>query len=347
MLCTIVSVFHLSCLNTARAQIAGMNTLSLLRMPSSARTAALGMGYLSVYAPYDLNVGLDNPSLVSTEYNNRLALNYVGLFSGSNFGSVAYGKDFKRLGSFLFAFHFNSYGRFDAYDEQETSDGTFYASDIALSVAWGLSIDSNFSIGASFKPVLSQYESYTAFAFALNVAGSYVSDNKRFAATIQARNIGAQIVSFENTTETIPFDLSAMLSYKAENAPFRIYLSMDQLTRWNLSYDDPLNPETVIDPYTGQPVAKPWYDGISNVLDQVARHAAVGIEADIKSLFFLRLGYRYRQTVEMAADDRTNINFSGFSYGFGLRTKKFEFSFARRNYHLGQAPNYISLSFKI
>ena len=80
MLCTIVSVFHLSCFNTARAQIAGMNTLSLLRMPSSARTAALGMGYLSVYAPYDLNVGLDNPSLVSTEYNNRLALNYVGLF---------------------------------------------------------------------------------------------------------------------------------------------------------------------------------------------------------------------------------------------------------------------------
>jgi hypothetical protein len=49
----------------------------------------------------------------------------------------------------------------------------------------------------------------------------------------------------------------------------------------------------------------------------------------------------------MDADDRTNINVSGFSYGFGLRVKRFEFSFARRNYHLGQAPNYISLSLKI
>ena len=48
----------------------------------------------------------------------------------------------------------------------------------------------------------------------------------------------------------------------------------------------------------------------------------------------------------MAAEDRTNINISGFSYGFGLKTKKFEFSFARRNYHLGQAPNYLSLAFK-
>ena len=122
---------------------------------------------------------------------------------------------------------------------------------------------------------------------------------------------------------------------------------MDHLTRWKLSYEDPLNPTTVIDPYTGEPVKKPWYDGFANVLDQFARHAALGIEADIKSVFFIRLGYRYRQTVEMSANDRTNINLSGFSYGFGLRTKKFEFSFARRNYHLGQAPNYLSLSLKI
>jgi hypothetical protein len=77
------------------------------------------------------------------------------------------------------------------------------------------------------------------------------------------------------------------------------------------------------------------------------RHAAIGLEAEIKNVFFIRLGYRYRQTVEMSANSRTNINFSGFCYGFGLRTKKFEFSFARRNYHLGQAPNYLSLSFKL
>jgi hypothetical protein len=39
-------------------------------------------------------------------------------------------------------------------------------------------------------------------------------------------------------------------------------------------------------------------------------------------------------------------NFSGFSFGVGLRTKRFEFSFARRNYHLGQAPNFLTLSYK-
>jgi len=40
------------------------------------------------------------------------------------------------------------------------------------------------------------------------------------------------------------------------------------------------------------------------------------------------------------------INFSGFSFGFGLRTKKFEFSYAHRNYHLGQAPNFFTLSYR-
>ena len=339
-------IFPLSAYDSVHAQVAGMNTLSVLKMPSSSRTAALGVNYLSLWAPTDINVGLENPSLISTEYSNRLAVNYTGLFAGSNFGSVAYGRDFGGFGTFLFGVHFDSYGRFDAYDENEVGEGTFYASDVALSVGWGMHIDSNFSLGASFKPVLSQYESYTAFAFALNVAASYVSDNKRFAATIQARNVGAQIVSFDHTAERLPFDLSASLSYKTSNAPFRLFFAMDQLTRWNLAYNDPLNPETHVDPYTGEELAKPWYDGVAKVFDGIARHCALGVEADFKSVFFVRLGYRFRQSAEMSAEDRTNINVSGFSYGFGLRTKKFEFSFARRNYHLGQAPNYLSLAFK-
>ena len=342
-----ILTFHILATPTASSQVAGLNTLSLLKMPSSARTAALGVNYLPLFAPYDLNVGLDNPSLISPQYNHRLALNYVGLFSGSNFGSVAYGLDTRRLGAFLFSFHFNSYGRFQGFDEEEVEQGTFGASDVALSVAWGMSVDSNFSIGASLRPVLSQYESYTAFAIALNVAGSYVSDDKRFAATIQGRNIGAQLATFDGTTEYLPLDISAALSYKVNKAPFRFFLELNNLTRWQLSYSDPLNSELGIDPYTGLPIEKPWYDGISKILDQAMRHAAIGLEAEIKNVFFIRLGYRYRQTVEMSANSRTNINFSGFCYGFGLRTKKFEFSFARRNYHLGQAPNYLSLSFKL
>lgn len=347
MICAIIINCQLSIVNSAHAQVAGMNTLSVLKMPSSARTAALGVDYLSVYSPLDINVGLGNPSQIGDGYNHRVAINYVGLFAGSNFGSAAYGFKGKLPGNFLFGVHFNSYGRFDGYDEEEVATGTFYACDVALSAAWALAVDSNFSLGVSLLPIVSQYESYTAFALAANVAGSFVSNDKRFGTTIQARNMGTQIATFDGTRESTPFDLSLSMSYKATRAPFRIFFEMNQLTRWHLHYDDPLKPETTIDPYTGEAVATPWYDGIADMLDEIVRHAALGLEADIKNVFFIRLGYRYRQNAEMGASDRTSINFSGFSYGFGIRTKKFEFGFARRNYHLGQAPNYISLAFKI
>ena len=334
-------------LSTLSSQVAGINTLPLLQMPSSARTAAVGVDFLSVYSPNDLSVGVDNPSLIGDGYHRRAMLDYVGLFAGSRYCSASYGLDFKRFGVFLFGIRYYGYGTFDGYDEEEVAQGSFTASDVALSASWGLNIDSSFSIGASLKPVLSQYESYTALALSLDVAGSYVSTDKRFAATLQARGIGAQLMTFNGTVEHIPFNLAASCSFKAQNAPFRLFLQVDHLTKWDLSYDDPLSPTERIDPYTGQPVSKPWYDKATTALDLAARHAAVGLEVDIKKVFFIRLGYRYRQTVEMSADDRTNINFSGFSYGFGIKTKKFDFSFARRNYHLGQAPNYLSLSMRL
>lgn len=344
---SLVLVLLLSGVFSVRAQVAGLYTLPVLQMPASARTAALGSDFLSLYDPTDVLIGMDNPSLIASGYHRRMALNYVGLFSESRMASVAYGWDFHRFGTFLFGLQYNGYGNFQAYDEYEVSQGEFTASDIALMVGWGLNIDSNFSVGASFRPIRSQYESYTAWAFALDVAGSFVSDDKRFAATLQARNIGAQIATFDGTTEHLPFDLAFSASFKAANAPFRLFLMLDQLTRWNLGYDDPLTPVEETDPYTGEPITKPWYDGIANFLDQAARHVALGVELDIKKHLFVRLGYRFRQTAEMAADARTQINTSGLSYGFGLRVKRFEFSFARRNYHLGQAPNYLSLSFKL
>ena len=329
------------------AQVAGLNTLSLLQMSSSARAAALGVDYLPVYDPLDIHAGLDNPSLIGIDYHRRMALDYVGLFSGSHFASAAYGYNFPRLGAFLFGLQANSYGRFEGYDEAENSTGTFTAADYAFTIGWGRHIDSSFSIGATFKPILSQYETYTAFAFSLDIAGSYFSPSRRFAATLMARNIGAQLATFAGTVEELPFDLSVALSYKAANAPFRVFFELNELTRWHLSYDDPLDPTVTVDPYTGKPIVQPWYSGIGRVLDEVARHTVVGVELDINHIFFARVGYRYRQMAEMYAADRTSVNLSGFSYGVGLRTKKFEFSFARRNYHLGQAPTFIALTFKL
>lgn len=332
----------LVCGSSLRAQIAGLDALTVLDLSSSARTAGLGMDYLSVAAP-DLNLGLDNPSLIDYFGHACWAMNYTNLFAGANFGSLAYGRHFQPIkGDFLFALRFNSYGSFDRYDETETQQGTFFAADYMLSVGYGLHIDSSISIGVNFKPIFSQYERYKALAIALDVCGTYQTPSRNFSLTLMGRNFGAQLLTFNGTTEQLPFELSMAVSYKVSNAPFRLYGQLSELQKWDLRYNDPLNPLITYDPYTGTYSQESW---IHRALDQSGRHLVIGVEFDMKKVFFLRLGYNYRQAQEIQGTQ--NLNFSGFSFGVGLHKKRFCFDYAHRNYHLGQGLNYLSLTFKI
>ncbi|MCR5444664.1 MAG: type IX secretion system protein PorQ [Bacteroidales bacterium] len=333
-------LFPFSFFNNAQAQVAGLNTLTVLDLSSTARTAGLGFDYLSFYGD-DLTVGIDNPSLLRSTMGGTGVMSLVPMFSGSSMGSLTYAHTFNRLGTISFGFHYMAYGRFEEYDEEENHLGDFSAGDYGLTIGWGLWLDSNFSVGANFKPVLSQYESYTAFAVAFDVAASYVSDSRAFAATVMARNIGAQIVTFDETIESLPFELSAELSYKLQRAPFRIYFAATELQRWNLRYDDPLQPTSTVDPFTGEVTEEGWLTG---VFDNLMRHTQFGVELNLGTSLFARLGYSWRQTAEMRGVDAFNL--SGFSFGLGFRSRHFEFSYARRNYHLGQAPNYLTLSYR-
>lgn len=326
--------------HSTQAQIAGMNTLTVLDLSSQARTSALGFDYLSIY-DIDPTVGIDNPSLLRREMCGIGSLSFVSVFDGTSMGTLSYAHYFEHVGTLLFSFRYNNYGTFDGYDEEEMPIGKVSAADYSFTVGWGMWLDSNFSVGVNFKPVLSQYDVYTAFAMAFDVAGSYVSDNRRLAATVMARNIGAQVSTFDGMSESLPFELSAELSYKLANAPFRFFFATTELQRWDLRYEDPNNPTTTLDPFTGEVKKEGWFEGF---FDNLMRHTQFGVELNLGRAFFARVGYSYRQTAEMSAIDA--INFSGLSFGFGLRTKKLEFSYAHRNYHLGQAPDFFTLSYR-
>lgn len=322
----------------ARAQVAGMSALSVLDMPASARAAGLGFDFLSVYGR-DLPVALGNPSLIGEGLNNQLALGYVNVFAGANFGSAAYGHTFKGIGTLTFGFQFASYGRFEGYNEYDEPTGSFSAADYVMTVGWGHAVDDHVSVGVNFKPILSHYESYTAFALGFDVAATYVSSNKAFAATVMGRNIGAQLSTFDGTTEPLPFELSVVGSYKLQDAPFCLMFSLNELQKWDLAYEDPLNPSSVTDPFTGEVTGM---TDLERVMDNLGRHVNVGLELTLGKSLYLRMGYSYRQMVEMKAADRFNT--SGFSFGIGFTVKGFNICYSRNNYHFAQAPNFISIT---
>lgn len=325
---------------SVHAQVSGMSTLTALDLSPFARTSAIGFDYLSLYCD-DPTVGFDNPSMLNSSMSGAAVLSFVPMFAGSNMGAIGYIHQSKHIGTFSFGFNFMNYGRFQAYDEEDTPQGQFGAGDYSLTVGWGMWLDSNFSIGARFKPVLSQYESYTAFAVAFDVAASYTSDSRSFAATLMMRNIGAQIVTFDQSTESLPFELSAEVSYKLKRAPFRLFFAATNLQQWNLRYEDPLHPSTHVDPFSGEVTRPSW---IASTADNLLRHAQVGIEIAVGRSLFARVGYSYRQSAEMQGFDVLNL--SGFSFGLGFRTRRFELGFARRNYHVSQAPNYFTFIYR-
>ena len=337
VLCTflILSSYFLP---STQAQVAGMSTLAVLDMPTSARSAGVGFDFLSLYDE-DITLTLANPSLIDGRISNHLSLSFVNLFAGTNFGSVAYSYNFEHLGAFTFGLQFGNYGLFEGYDEYDQSTWNFHAADYILSIGWGRALNENLTIGANFKPILSEYESYTAFAFGIDLAGTFMNDSRSFMATLMARNIGAQIFTFDGTTEKLPFEISVAGSYKLADAPFRLMFALNELQTWDLRYEDPLNPTVKVDPFTGD---KTTQSGFVKVLDNIGRHINIGVEVDIKHIFFARLGYSYRQMVEMRAAE--TLNLSGFSYGIGVRVKGFELCYSRNNYHLVQAPNFISIT---
>lgn len=340
LVCAIIFSFQFSIFNSAKAQIAGLNTLTLLDLSPSARTSGLGFDYLALHSD-DPTLALDNPSLLNPSMSGIASLSFSTLFDGGNMGALSYVHNFKRIGPLAFAFRFNNYGRFRAFDEEETPQGEFSAADYALAVSWAMPIDSHFAIGATLKPVLSHYESYRALALAIDLAGSYFSADHRFAATLMARNIGAQITTFDQAVERLPFEFSASLSYKLSKAPFRLFFAATELQRWDLRYEDPLRPSSTTDPFTGETTSEGWFEG---ALDNLMRHTLFGIELNIGRSLFARVGYSYRQAQEMRGADAFNL--SGFSFGIGIHTRRFDFSYARRNYHLSQAPNFFTLSYR-
>lgn len=321
-----------------RAQIAGMSAYSVLDFPSSARASGLGFDYLSL-PDADVTLTLDNPSLITPAVSNQLSVAFVNMFAGSNFGTAAYSRHFKNLGTFTFGLRFDNYGRFQGYDEAERPTGSFSAADYVLSIGWGRAVTDHVSIGATFKPILSHYESYTAFAFGIDLAATYISTDRSFAATFMGRNIGSQIATFDQILEPLPFELSLIGSYKLADAPFRFFFALNELQQWDLTFEDPLNPSTSTDPFSGR-TTQP--SALAQFSDKLFRHVGVGIELTIKQNFYATLGYSYRQMVEMTAAETFNL--SGFSFGFGINVKGFKFAYARNNYHLVQAPNFISVT---
>ena len=311
-----------------KAQTGGDNIYEFLNLTHSGLVSSLGGSNVSLNIS-NLNLSYHNPALLTSEMDKSLALNYVNYFAGINYGLVMYSRSFPGTGNFATGLTYLNYGSFTEADASGNITGSFRASEYALSLIYSRRIDSLFTVGINFKPVLSHLEKYTSFGFAFDLGAGYHSRSDLFSAGLVIRNLGLEVTTYAGEKrQKLPFEIQAGLSQKLAHAPFRFSLTLRHLEKFDLTYQ--YSDTTLSDNYLKS----------SEFLENIMRHAIVGIELIPHRNFYLSAGYNYQRRRELQIDSK--IATAGFSWGFGINTNWLNIEFGRATYHLAGSSNHIS-----
>ncbi len=321
----------------AFAQNGGNGTYQFLKLSPSARITALGGNLISV-KDNDLNNAFQNPALLNPSMDGFATFSIVNYFSDVSYGYVAYARDYERIGTFGFGLQYINYGEFnETNNEGELTGRVFDGGEYNLTVGYSYPIDDFFSVGTNLKAILSNLESYNSFALAGDVGLVYFDEATSFTAALVAKNIGYQVKTFTNgNRENLPFEIQLGISQKLANAPFRYSIIAHDLQKFDLTFEDPNDPNQQIDLATGQPIVKK-----TGVIEKAARHLIFGAELLLSENFNLRVGYDYQRQKELAVQ---GVGGGGFSFGVGLNIRKINFSYGNASYSAAGASNHFSIS---
>jgi hypothetical protein len=320
------------------SQIGGKYVYQFLNMVTSPRQAALGGKTITIY-DNDVNQALFNPATINADMNNQLALNYGNSFGEIKYGTASYAYTYDRhLQTFQVGVNYVNYGNFDGYDENGLNTNQFTGSEIALSFGYSYNVPfSNLFLGVNGKLISSSLESYNSFGGAVDLGAIFIDEANDVNWALVFRNIGTQFTTYSGTNEKLPLDIMVGVSQELENVPVRWHLTLDNLQQWNISFSNPNQVQTSIDGSSN--------DEKVSFLGNALRHVIFGVELFPKRSFNLRLGYNFRRAEELQVLERRN--FSGLSFGFGLKMNKLKFDYSYSKYTLAGNTSLFGLTINL
>ena len=328
-------LFGLNCMS----QTGGSFSFPFLDLDYNARIASAG-GYFLSYADDDVNQGLVNPALLNQSMHKVVSVNQAFLAGGNNFGSVVYAQ--KGLKGIVSAnVRYVDYGVFQRTEVNGQPSGTFRPFEYIVGVGYGKEINEVLSFGGNLNFIGSNLESYSAYGFSLDLGGMYKHPNKLFSSSFLVKNAGLKLKDYTtNDTGILPIDLQLAASYKLAHAPFRFNLNINNLNRWDLTYNDPFAQPTY-DALTGDTIPVPR----ANFIEKTARHLVLATELFVSKSLTLRMGFNYHRRQEMKLVERPGL--SGFCFGVGFKTKLVRLDYGFVMYSKAGYNNVISLSSNI
>ncbi len=319
----ITSLFLLLISLPVLAQLGGESTYQFLNLVSSPRQAALG-GKIITNFDHDVSEGLFNPASINSEMHNQLALNYSSYLGGINYGTAAYAYTWdRRLQTFHFGVNYINYGDFDGYDLNGISTGTFTGNEVAISAGYNYNIPfTNFYVGANVKVITSSLEQYNSLGGAVDLGVMYINEKLDFHAALTVRNLGTQFTTYAGQNEPLPLEVNFGLSQTLQHVPLRWHVTMENLQQWPIGVSNPARSTTDLN-------GNQTEEEVS-FFNNALRHLILGAELWPDKGFNVRVGYNFRRAEELRIEDQRN--FSGLSFGIGLKVNRMRFSYTHARY---------------
>lgn len=296
-----------------------------LRFPSSARVNALGGSNVSL-VDNDASLVFQNPSLLGTEMDKRLAVSYLSYVADISLGSGVFAKKLSPISAGAVGVNYVNYGNFAGADADGNSTGSFDAKDIAINAFYSRDLTEKLRAGVTAKYLYSNYEEYTSSAIGFDVGISYFIEDKDFTFAVVAKNIGAQLSAYNSERLSLPWDLQIGFTRRLSHAPLRISVTAQMLNQWHFDHINKANAIT---------------DESQAFLPTLIKHLVLGVELLPSENFWVGIGFNPKTNSDLKL--LNGNKWGGLSLGAGLKAKRFNIGASMSRYQASSTAYMLSL----
>lgn len=296
------------------AQNDSQRSYNFLRLPLSAHAAALGGDNITM-TDDDVMMMFHNPALITGTSVGTLGLQYMNYMSGCNNVSAAYNMLVKEKWNIGIGIDYMGYGSIRHTDADNNDMGTYNASEMAFYGTLGYELASNLAGGISLKYVYGNISSYNSMAVAVDLGLNYYLPESEWSFGIAVKNLGGQIMAYDEKFEALPLDVQAGVSKRLIGSPVRLSATLSDLNHLDYKF---LN------------------------------HLCLAAEFIISDEIYVGGGYNFRRADEMKVQEGTeglSARGAGLSFGGGINLEKIKINLAYSKLHVSNASLIANLAY--
>ncbi len=321
-------------------QIGGQQIFEFLNLPVSARQSALGTDNITL-SDDDIAQSIINPATLNFRTNNQLSFQYQFHFVDIKSGYVGYGFKYEKWKLDLSGgLQFINYGDFTGADEMGNKTVPFSAAEYALQLGASKIIRDRWRGGVNFKIITSRLAEFHAAGIALDLGLHHLTRDSLGQFAIVIRQVGTQISKYvPDVKEKLPFNMLIGYSRKLKYVPLRLGVTIHDLHRWNLVFDDPNS--DIDNNLFGEP--NPEKSQFSTFVDNIFRHLILRSEFLLGrgEQLAIRFAYNHQRKKELSVKPYRSL--AGFSGGLGVNLKAFKLDYGFSVYHIAGSTHHLGL----